>query len=129
RTLEQAKAHYRVAQVAHDSGALTRAELLRFDAQVATSELMLERARSAEEINEDALRSSLHEPDTKRYSIGEDLMAPLPALRRSAARGLRQRAARQRPEFRALQASERALGEQRRGVKASTLPRLDAFGN
>lgn len=129
RTLEQAQAHYRVADVAHQAGALTRAELLRFDAQVATAELMLERARSAEEINEDALRSWLHDPDTKRYAIGEDLMAPLPPLKRSGARALREKAQRQRPEFLALQQSEKALGEQRKGVKASTLPRLDAFGN
>lgn len=129
QTLAQAKAHYKVAEAARKADTLTRAELMRFDAQVANAELLLERARSGAEINADTLRSLLHEPETQSYSIGEDLLAPLPKLKRSKASELQRRAQRSRPEFKALGESERALAAQRSAVKASTLPRLDAFGN
>lgn len=129
QTLEQAQAHYEVAAAARKADTLTRAELMRFDAQVASAELMLERARSGMEINADTLRSLLHDPDSKTYFIGEDLLAPLPPLERRKSSDLLRRAQRERPEFKALGESERALASQRKAVKASTLPRLDAFGN
>ncbi len=129
QTLEQARAHYKVAEAARKAETLTRAELMRFDAQVASAELMLERARSRAEINADTLHSILHDPDSKTYRIGEDLLAPLPPIKREKASDLQRRAQRARPEFKALSETERALASQRSAVKASTLPRLDAFGN
>ncbi|MCA9644467.1 MAG: TolC family protein, partial [Myxococcales bacterium] len=129
QTLEQAQAHYKVAEAARKADTLTRAELMRFDAQVANAELLLERARSGKEINADALRTLLHDPEDEAYSIGEELLTPLPPLKRSKTSELQRRAQRSRPEFKALSESARAISSQRKAVKASTLPRLDAFGN
>ncbi|MEZ4370201.1 MAG: TolC family protein [Polyangiaceae bacterium] len=129
QTLDQAQAHYKAAEAGRKADTLTRAELMRFDAQVANAELLLERARSGKEINADTLRTLLHDPETKAYSIGEDLLTPLPPLKRHKLSELQRQAQRRRPEFKALSESARALSSQRQAVKASTLPRLDAFGN
>jgi outer membrane protein TolC len=130
QNLAQAKSHLEAAKAGFDVDRVAKADVLRAESQVASSELLVERAKNLSKLTEDQLRTALRDPESRRYEIGEDLFAPPPgATEMPEFTSAYHEALRKRLELRALAETERALGKQKAAAKSSSYPRLDAFGN
>jgi outer membrane protein TolC len=129
QSLEQARAHLRLANAAGEAGRLPRVDILRAESHVSSAELLAERARQLSAIAEDQLRTVMHDARGKRYEIGEDPMRAVSRAEAASMDGLYARAIARRPEIRALEKASEALEEQGRVARAGNYPRLDAFGN
>ena len=130
RALAQSKAHFVDAQNAFDVGTSSKADVLRVESQVATAELVVAQAKSVVEINEDQIRTAMHDTSGRRYEVGEDLRIdppPLPDLDNLTA--LRAEAMDRRLEVRALDETAWSLREQGKVARAGYYPRLDVFGS
>lgn len=130
QSLEQAKARLEAVKAAREVERLSNADQLRAESAVASAELMLERSKNLTKLGEDRLRTLLRDPADKAYTIGEDLLGPVPAGSEGRdVSGLYAQALSRRLELRALDKTAHSLSEQRRAAKAAAYPRLDAFGN
>src|SRR5262249_4567442 len=81
QALDQSRAH--LADVRHqfDAGATSKADVLRVEAQVASSELLVQRAEGLARTSEESVRIAMHDPaPPSAYALGEDVRAALPAL-------------------------------------------------
>ena len=130
QALEQAQAHLRRAEAALQAERASRADVLAAKARVSSAQLLAERAGNLAVVTEDQLRTLMHDPDERHYQIGENVAVPSRASDdRRPIRELVAEAERRRPEFRAIDARMRALRQSERVARASSYPRLDAFGN
>jgi outer membrane protein TolC len=130
RALEQAKGHLEDAHHSFDVGTASKADVLRVESQLATAELVLERAKNLATLTEDQMRTAMHDPSNRAYEIGEDLradLAPLASVDNLAA--LRAEALDRRLEVRALDETAWSFREQAKSARAGQYPRLDAFGD
>jgi outer membrane protein len=130
RALDQSKGHLDDARHAFDVGTTSKADVLRVESQVASAELVLERAKNLAALTEDQIRTAMHDPSTQPYGIGEDLrtdLAPMSGTHDLAA--LRAEALDRRLEVRALDETAWSLREQAKAARAGYYPRLDAFGD
>jgi len=130
RALDQFKGHLDDARHAFDVGTTSKADVLRVESQVASAELVLERAKNLAALTEDQIRTAMHDPSTQPYAIGEDLRgdaAPVAGTENLAA--LRAEALDRRLEVRALDETAWSLREQAKAARAGYYPRLDAFGD
>jgi len=128
--LANANAHLKDVAVAVQVGSASRADLLAVEGQVASTELLVENARSMTDLVEEQLRVMMHDPETTRYKIGEDINAPVagePAA--TTLRTLFAEALGNRLERRSIEESLASLRDTRRVISAGNYPRLDAFGN
>jgi outer membrane protein len=127
-----AQAHDHLADVRHafDAGSNSKADVLRVEAQVASSELLVQRAEGLARTSEESVRIAMHDPDPARtYALGEDVRAPLPPL--TTPRDLQKlyaEALEKRPEIRALDETVWSLKEQARVARAAAYPRFDGLG-
>ncbi|MET0594255.1 MAG: TolC family protein, partial [Polyangiaceae bacterium] len=80
RSLEQSKAHYEDARHQMEVGTASKADLLRVESQVASAELVVERAKNVVTLSEEQLRVAMHDPSDKPYEVGEDLRIDPPPL-------------------------------------------------
>jgi outer membrane protein TolC len=80
QALEQARGHLRDAQQMFGAGLVSRADTLRAESQVKSTELLVTRTENFVALAEEQLHIVMHDPGTARYEIGEDIVAPLPAL-------------------------------------------------
>jgi outer membrane protein TolC len=130
QALDQSRDH--LADVKHlfDAGSNSKADVLRVEAQVANSELLVQRAEGIARTSEEDIRIAMHDPDpTRTYALGEDLRvspAPLDTPRDLAK--LYAEALDRRPEIRALDETVWSLKEQGRVARALAYPRLDGLG-
>jgi outer membrane protein TolC len=131
QTVTQTKAHLDAVRALSEADRASRADVLAAESQLASAELLVERADSLIASSEDRLRVLMHDSTGKRYEIGEDLLAPLPASSATgpAIRELLAEAQRKRLELRALDHTAWSLREQKKASNASSYPRLDLFGN
>jgi outer membrane protein TolC len=131
QTFTQTKAHLEAARALFDADRVSRADVLAAESQLASAELLVERADSLIATSEDRLRTLMHDTSGKRYEIGEALLAPLPPdpATRPGIRELMAEAHRNRLELRALDRTDWSLREQKKAAQAASYPRLDAFGN
>jgi outer membrane protein TolC len=130
RSLDQARAHLTDAQHAFDVGTASKADVLRVESQVASAELVLERAKDLVTVTEEQLRTAMHDPSVQPYAIGEDLRAEIAPLAASEnLQALRAEALDRRLEVRALDETAWSLKEQAKAARAGYYPRLDAVGN
>ena len=134
RSLAQARAHLKDVSAAHQSGAASKADVLRVESQVAGNELAVTRAHAATQMLEQRLRTLMHDDSGKGYEIGEDLRAtPAPeaasALLAKPAGAMVAEALEQRLEPRALVHNAEALRAQASAQRAAGLPRIDLVGN
>ncbi|HKP59894.1 MAG TPA: TolC family protein [Polyangiales bacterium] len=131
RSLAQAQGHLKDAQTAQAVGTASRADVLAVESQVASAELMLARAKTADETYEHRLRVTMHDNSGSVYELGEDLrvVPELPAAAHTEERSLVARAWQQRLEPKAMQESAGALKQQAKAQFSANLPRLDAVGN
>lgn len=131
KSLELARGHLQDVIHAAEAGAASKADVLRVEAQVATAELMLTRARNFVAVAENSLRTLMHDPAGSRYHSSDDLTAEVagdfPEAKSEAE--LWSEAASRRLELRALAESAGALRQQARAAVAAGLPRVDAVGN
>ncbi|MBK7583932.1 MAG: TolC family protein [Myxococcales bacterium] len=130
QNLTRAKTHRDAAKTLLELDRGSKADVLRSESLVASAELLVERARNLTELTEDRLRTLLRDPATARYEIGEDLLGQAsPPKERSSFSSLYAEAQRQRLELKALEKAGLSLAQQKRAVKSTGYPRLDAFGN
>jgi outer membrane protein TolC len=131
QALLQTRAHLQSAQSSFEAGGANKADVMRVQAQVAASELFLQRARDLELVTSEQLRAAMHDREDARYEIGEDLnmaLAPLPVTEGETP-ALVEEAWRGRAEVRILVESTHAQEATQRTALAAALPRLDLFGD
>jgi outer membrane protein TolC len=126
---DQARAHLSDAKAEFAAGKASQADLLGVQAEVGQNELLVFRAKNAVSLEEDRLRTSLHDPSGGSYEIGEDLLADLsPLASEDNFNALLTEALSQRPELRAIVETARGLRSQAVANKSDYLPHLDAIG-
>jgi outer membrane protein TolC len=131
QSLELARGHLQDVTHAAEVGAASKADVLRVEAQVASAELMLTRARDFAAVAETSLRTLMHDPSSAPYQSSDDLTAEvaedLPEAKPEVE--LWSEAAAHRLELHALAESAGALRQQAKAALVAGLPRLDAVGN
>ena len=118
------------ARAAFELGAATKADVLRLQAAVASTELAVDETRTMQQLAEQQLAIMMDEP-VRSYQVGEDLLQqlePAPAAELSID-NLVKEAYRKRLELKGLQALTRSLEAGARAARVSQWPRLDAFGD
>ena len=94
KSLEQVQARQKDAKTAYSLGAISKADLMRLEALVANTELMVKQAETLQQLTDAQLGIYMGDKTPRKYTIGEDVLAPaakpvngtLPALERSALR-------------------------------------------
>ena len=126
---EQARAHFADAKAEFSAGKASQADLLGVQAEVAQNELLVVRAKNAVALEEDRLRTSLHDDSSRGYEIGEPLLADLAAdPGQESFNALYTDALGQRIELRSITETARRLRLQATANKMDILPKLDAIG-
>lgn len=122
--------HVAEARSRFATGRASPADLMQFEARMAERELLLSRARGAVAVEEDRLRTMLHDAPAARYEIGEPLLADLPPVPAQDDLGaLLGEAYRQRPEVRAIEETAAGLHADASAQRIALWPRLDAFAS
>jgi outer membrane protein len=130
QSLEQAKGHETDANNAFQAGLVSKADVLRTQAQVKNAELFVIRAKNARDMTELALAVSMRDSGPRGYAVGEDVFAEAPQLAQlPPADAAYREALSKRVELKVLRANESALREQARVARAANYPRLDAQAN
>jgi outer membrane protein TolC len=130
QAVEQANGHSTDARNAFQAGLVSKADVLRADAQLKGAELFHERAKNAVELAAVALSVLMGDAPGRKYEVGEDIFAPAPELDRlpTTANAYAEAVAR-RSELKALERAEAALREQAAVARAGNYPRLDAHAS
>lgn len=129
QALTQARGHLDSAHHALDAGSASKADLLRVQAQVASTELFLVRARNLEAVLAEQLRTAMHDRAPARYEIGEDLRVELSPLALAELEPLVEEAWHGRMEPRVLDEVYGARVAERSVARAGLLPRVDGFAD
>jgi outer membrane protein TolC len=130
QSVAQAKAHLVDVNNAFNAGTVSRADVLRTESQVASSQLFLERALSFESTTEAQVRVAMHDPEGSGYEIGESIQVETVQPGEDGDLvSMWFEASRSRFEVRALDESSGSLREQAKVARAGNWPRIDAVGN
>jgi outer membrane protein TolC len=130
QTLGQALEHRKNAQAGLDAGRLSTADVMRAEAQVASTELLLAQAQRLSATTEDLMRTQMHDPGARHYEIGEDVLTVKRALEPfSSVDQFYADALRRRLELRAMDRSLAGLNQTSRAALAAAVPRLGAFAD
>jgi outer membrane protein len=131
QALEQAKGHLVDARHAFDAGTISRADILRIESQVASSQLLLERATNFAAISEAEIRVAMHDDGNASYEVGEAVDGdPARATgENDNVAALWAEAKTRRLEAQALSESAESLRGQGKVARAGNLPRVDAFAD
>ena len=133
RALAQAIEHRRLAERRVAAASATRADLLSAESRVGEGEDLVTRARLDASLAERRLRVLMGDAGAAPLSIGEDVLAPLPARSSEASAGPTDRliaeAVAGRAELRALGENDGALAARSALESARFVPRLDLVGN
>jgi outer membrane protein TolC len=127
--LEQANAHLSDARAEFSAGKASQADLLGVQSELAQNQLLVVRAKDAVLLEEDRLRTALHDDSAHGYEIGEALLddlAPIPGEENFGA--LFTEAVDKRFELRSIMETARGLHMQASANKMDILPKLDAIG-
>jgi outer membrane protein TolC len=124
--LEQAEGHLTDIQPAYRVGSASMADVLRFESQKASAELLVEQTQNAARVQMERLRVAMHDPEGTTYAIGESFPeAPPDSQGTGTANEVFQGAAARRLELRSLQAQRDSLDSQRQVARAGWFPRID----
>lgn len=126
--VKQVDLHLKDLQEQFKVNAVTKADLGRIEASLASAQLAQTRTENFVIITEANLRTLMHSPDEEALIIGEDLTAEIAPLTVDL-RTLKATAYSKRPELLAIDAQLEALSSQNSIVAATMYPRLDAVGN
>jgi outer membrane protein TolC len=129
QALVQARGHLADARRAFDVGSANKADVMRVEAQVASSELFQERAKNMESVWAEQLHTAMHDGQAPNYEIGEDLRVELSPLALAGLDDLVNEAWRGRREVRVLEESRGAQAAQTKATRAGWLPHVDLFGD
>jgi len=127
RQLAQVRATLRQFQALADAQRLSKADLMRVQAQEADADQTLDQLQNLSLLREEQLRILIgagNEP----LAIGEDIRADLAAVTRGQLDDAMTKAKAQRLDFRQLDLGIQAKDKQRQAERANELPRLSAFG-
>jgi outer membrane protein TolC len=127
KSLERTRSRLSEATTAYELGTITKADLLRLEALVASTEQMLLETRSFSESTQRQLALIMADPDGAEYTVGEDVSAPRPEVSGTLAE-LTQHALINRIELKAMNEVRRSLRHASSAASAGAWPRLDAFG-
>ncbi len=127
--VEQARAHVADARRTFDVGLISRADVLRLEAQVASAEQLETEARGFLAVTDEQLRIALGAPPERTLEIGIDVMAAPSQPPSASLQALQQEAFQKRLEIRALDETEYSLKEVESVARAGYLPRIDGFAN
>ncbi|WP_437818992.1 TolC family protein [Sorangium sp. So ce1078] len=124
----QARAHVEDARRTFEVGLLSRADVLRLEAQVAGAEQLLNEAQAALLIADDQIRIALGAPQDRPLALGIDVMGSAPASPSAeAVPALFQEALQRRLEIRALDETLYSLEKTEAVTRAGYFPRVDGF--
>jgi outer membrane protein len=127
KSLERTRARLAESQTSYELGAITKADLLRLEALLASTEQVLLEARSFSDSAERQLAILMGE-SSANYTVGEDIAAPRPEVAGSLEE-LTARALTTRLELRALSEAQRSYRHASSAAKAGRWPRLDGFAD
>jgi outer membrane protein len=123
QAVEQARQHLKSASDLFEAGNVSRADVMRVESQVASSELFAAKAQNLESVLEAQLRTLMHDESGRAYEIGEDLRpSPGPGAQPTV-----EEAYSNRLDLRAANDSIGAAQARSRATFAGVLPHLDAF--
>lgn len=126
---DQANAHLSDAKAEFSAGKASQADLLGVQAEVAQNQLLVLRAKDAVALEEDRLRTSLHDDSGRGYEIGEPLLddlSPLPG--EDNVNALFTEGFDKRLELRSIRETAQSLHAQASANKMDIAPKLDAIG-
>lgn len=127
--VSQARAHVQDARRTFEVGLLSRADVLRLEAQVAGAEQVLHEAQAALMVADDQIRIALGAAHDRPLTLGIDVMGSAPANPSAEALpALFQQALQRRLEIRALDETQYSLEKAESVTRAGYFPRVDAFG-
>lgn len=127
--VDQSRAHVNDANKAFAVGIVSRADVLRFEAQVAGAQQVQAEAEAFSAVAEEQLRIVLGLPADRGLAIGTDVMHEQPGLPPETLQALQEQALQRRLEIRALDETLFSLKETVNLARASYFPRLDAVAN
>jgi outer membrane protein TolC len=130
QSLTQRQAQLADSQRTFQAGTSSRADVLNAEARVADAELFLEQRKTLAQLQEERLRTIMHDASGRAYEIGEDVrndppgaQQPAPALVDSYNEALNQRL-----ELRVLDETALSLRETAKAARSTAWPRLDGVG-
>ncbi|EYF00705.1 TolC family protein [Chondromyces apiculatus] len=122
----QAQAHLEDARRSFEVGRLSRADVLRLEAQVASAEQVVAETSALVSVADEQLRIATNAPAERRFEIGVNVMGTQPAPPSDSLQTLQQEALRKRLEIRALDETIYSLKDVESVTRAGYLPRVDA---
>jgi outer membrane protein TolC len=129
QSLETTRARLKDAQPAYQLGTITRADLLRLEALVASTEQVVLEARSYAELAQIQIALLIGEPAPNTpYAIGQDITRLPPPISGNLELWTRE-ALSSRYESQALDESERSLRHAGQALRGGAWPKLEAFGD
>ncbi|AUX42004.1 outer membrane efflux protein [Sorangium cellulosum] len=128
--VSQARAHVEDARRNFQVGRLSRADVLRLEAQVASAEQLLSEAQAALLVADDQIRIALGAAPDRPLTLGIDVMGSAPSRPPAEALpALYQEALQRRLEIRALDETQYSLEKAEAVTRAGYFPRVDAFAD
>lgn len=129
--VEQSRDRLNDVRPAYNIGAASKADVMRFEAQLANAQLLLERTRNAASVLEERLRVVMHDANrSATYEIGEAFPeAPLDVPGMGAPEAVFDAAEHHRLEVKVFEQQIAALDQQAKLAKAGYFPRLDLVGD
>jgi len=124
--LEQADERLTDIRPAFEVGTASKADVLRFESQKASAELLVEQTENAVHVQMERLRVVMHDPEGTTYEIGESFPDAFPEIRGLGSAGqVFAAAAGRRIELRSLETQREAVDSQRQASRAGWFPRID----
>lgn len=118
------------AQASFDAGVASKADVMRLDAAVANLTAVKIEAENFRELAAQNLALLMGESEFARYEIGEDVLAPEPAMADSDdLEALVSEAQNERLESKAIAASRKSIDHGIKTTRAGYYPRLDGFAD
>jgi outer membrane protein TolC len=128
KSIERVRARLTDVQASFTVGMVTKAEVLRLQSLVASTEAGLESARAFRELASQQLAVIMNDQEPN-YSLGEDVLGVPTARQLPQLNQLVAEAHKQRYELQSLEKLAASLGYAESVVKAGQLPRIDGFAN
>ncbi len=128
QNLAVAQAHLKDAQNQFSVGNASKADVLRAQTQVASAELLVERAKSSVVIAERQVRVAMHATEDERFEPGESLDGPLPPSPGNV-RSLVSEAMTARPEIKSIDRNAEATRKLASVQRANRYPSVSGFGD
>jgi outer membrane protein TolC len=130
QALAQSRAHLADSRHSFEVGLASKADVLRFESQVAQSELVVERSRGLADVAEAQIRVAMHDPKDAPYEIAEKIDDErLPFSGDLSVPALWAEARERRLEMQSLTESAASARQQASVARAGYWPRLDGFGD